>query len=51
MGVSLSNFDEMPQPTAITPEEKLSRTFAELLFSREDQVEIVSGKEPKLNKS
>ena len=51
MGGSLSNFEDMPQPTAITPEEKLSRTFAEELFTREDQVEIVSENEPKLNKS
>jgi ATP-dependent DNA helicase PIF1 len=51
MGGSLSNFEEMPQPTAITPEEKLSRAFAEEQFNREDQVEIVSRNEPKLNKS
>jgi ATP-dependent DNA helicase PIF1 len=51
MGGSLSNFEEMPQPTAISPEEKLSRTFAEELFSKEDQRQIVSENEPKLNKS
>ena len=51
MGGSLSNFEEMPQPAAISPEEKLSRTFAEELFSTEDQRKIVSENEPKLNKS
>ena len=41
----------MPQPSAISPEEKLSRTFAEELFSTEDQRKIVTENEPKLNKS
>ena len=41
----------MPQPSAISPEEKLSRTFAEELFSTEDQRKIVTQNEPKLNKS
>ena len=51
MGGSLSNFEEMPQPSEISPEEKLSRTFSEELFSTEDQKKIVTEDEPKLNKS
>ena len=51
MGGSLSNFVEMPQPVAISPEAKLSRTFAEELFNKEDQIKIVSENEPLLNKS
>ena len=51
MGGSLSNFAEMPQPAATSPEDKLSRTFAEELFNKEDQIKIVSENEPLLNKS
>ena len=49
MGGSLSNFEEMPKPVAMSLEEKLSRTFEEEQYKREDQMEIVARDQPKLN--
>ena len=51
MGGSLSTFKEMPQPEAISAEERLARTFADELFSKDVQLEIVAKLQPSLNNS
>ena len=51
MGGSLSDFQDMPQPRTLSPEERLSRTFSEEEFNREEQMNIVERDQPKLNTS
>ena len=51
MGGKLSDFQDMPQPRTLSPEERLSRTFSEEQFSREDQLNIVERDQPMLNTS
>ena len=41
----------MPQPEEVSAEERLARTLAEELFSREEQMETVERLQPKLNDS
>ena len=49
MGGALSNFQEMPQPKEITPEERLARTFAEEYFDPGTMSKIVASLKPNLN--
>ena len=41
MGGSLADHKEMPQPVQMAPEERLSRTFAEKYFPRDEMMSIV----------
>ena len=49
MGGSLSNFEEMPQPVELTPEQQLARTFAEEYFDPNSMSQILSKLKPELN--
>ena len=49
MGGSLASHQGMPQPTEMTPQQMLARTFSEETFSREEMSSIVDTLAPKLN--